>query len=242
MKRGKWYLQIVLGLYILSGVLFVAFGGLLMLNGAASSKKYLAAELILFLIPLMAATFLRGKYAVTPREKRHVVLVSLWALFAYYMLALVSMVLLGARGQIRHTINDANFIPLSSILAYVGEWRTGEYVFTWTSVFNNLFGNLVLFAPMAVLLPCILPPLRKLRLLLPFLAELIILVELCQLVTGRGICDVDDFILNFSGAAAAALLMKVPFITRLLEKWHCYTGSSPLPFPKERPEQLPCAA
>ena len=115
MKRGKWYLQTVLGLYILSGVLFVAFGGLLMLNGAASSKKYLVAELI-------------------------------------------------------------------------------------------------------------------------------VLVELGQLLTGRGICDVDDFILNFAGAAAAALLMKLPFVTRLMEKWHCYTVDAPIPFPKERPERLPCAA
>ena len=65
----------------------------------------------------------------------------------------------------------------------------------------NLAGNIVLFIPLGYLLRAVFPRLRKPRRTLPVCAAIICLVELGQMVTLRGTCDVDDLILNLIGAA-----------------------------------------
>lgn len=65
----------------------------------------------------------------------------------------------------------------------------------------NLLGNVVMFIPMGFLLPMVWPSLGKWwRTWLVTLA-IMLCVELTQLVSLRGSCDVDDLILNLAGAA-----------------------------------------
>lgn len=223
-KRTRTYA--VIGLYILTGTLYLLFGSHLIASGAATSKKWLLVELALLLMPLLGATFLRGKQAATDEGKRRVVVSSLWVLFSFYVLMLVSMLFLGSRVAFGFNAQRVNLIPLASIREYLMQWHTGEYTYTWTVMFNNLIGNLVLFAPMAVLLPCLSSRMRRLSALLPTLAGMILLVELTQMFTGTGVCDVDDFLLNFTGAAATALVFRLPFVVRILQKWHCYRADT----------------
>ncbi len=227
--KNKTATYTVIGLYIVTGTLYLLFGSLLIASGAATSKKWLLVELVLLLLPLLGATFLRGKRARNDLEKRRVVLSSLWVLFSFHVLMLVSMLFLGSRAAFGFSARNVNLIPLASIREYLTQWRTGEYTYTWTVMFNNLIGNLVLFAPMAVLLPCLSARMRRLGALLPALAGMILLVELVQLFTGTGVCDVDDFLLNFTGAAVTALVFRLPFFVRILEKWHCYRQPSAAP-------------
>ena len=65
----------------------------------------------------------------------------------------------------------------------------------------NLAGNIVLFIPLGYLLRAVFPRLRKPLRALSVCAAIICLVELGQMVTLRGTCDVDDLILNLIGAA-----------------------------------------
>lgn len=63
----------------------------------------------------------------------------------------------------------------------------------------NLLGNVAVFVPLGFFLPCLWPRQRKLRWLLPTAVLLIVAVEVCQLFTLRGICDIDDLFLNLPG-------------------------------------------
>ena len=65
----------------------------------------------------------------------------------------------------------------------------------------NLGGNVVMFIPLGFLLPGIFPKLRTLLRTLGITALIITGVEILQLVTLVGSCDVDDLILNLLGAA-----------------------------------------
>lgn len=224
--KAKTRTYAVIGLYIVTVAVYLMFGSHLIVSGAATSKKWLVVELALLLAPLLGATLLRGKQATTEREKRRVIASSLWVLFSFYLLMLISMLFLGSRVAFGFSAQRVNLVPLASIREYLTQWHTGEYTYTWTVMFNNLIGNLLLFAPMAVLLPCLFDGMRRLAVLLPSLAGMILLVEIVQLFTGTGVCDVDDFLLNFAGAAATALVFRLPFVVRLLQKWHCYRADA----------------
>lgn len=66
----------------------------------------------------------------------------------------------------------------------------------------NLAGNVVMFIPLGLFLPLIFFRLRKLWKTLLSVALIISAVEIAQLFTLVGSCDVDDLILNLLGAAA----------------------------------------
>lgn len=65
----------------------------------------------------------------------------------------------------------------------------------------NLFGNIFMFLPLGALLPMVFPQLRNLWKVLGVSACAVICVELCQMLTLLGYCDIDDLILNLLGTA-----------------------------------------
>lgn len=64
----------------------------------------------------------------------------------------------------------------------------------------NLFGNVLLFVPLGYLLPACFQKLRGLFRSMLTALVLLLTVELTQMLTLRGTCDVDDLILNLFGA------------------------------------------
>jgi len=64
----------------------------------------------------------------------------------------------------------------------------------------NLAGNVVMFVPLGFLLPLVFPKLTNAWKTLLCVALIITAVELAQLLTLVGSCDVDDLILNLGGA------------------------------------------
>jgi glycopeptide antibiotics resistance protein len=65
----------------------------------------------------------------------------------------------------------------------------------------NLGGNVGMFIPLGLLLPCVFDKLRKCWKVLLATAAIITLVEIAQLFSLLGSCDVDDLILNILGSA-----------------------------------------
>ena len=65
----------------------------------------------------------------------------------------------------------------------------------------NLFGNVIMFIPLGFLLPLTFRKLSRLRKILLTTTLIITAVELIQLFTLVGSCDIDDLILNLLGAA-----------------------------------------
>ena len=75
----------------------------------------------------------------------------------------------------------------------------GYTAVTWC---KNVIGNFILFAPMGFFLPCLFPKVRawSMKKYIFTMAALIIGIEVFQLFFMCGHCDIDDVILNLSGA------------------------------------------
>lgn len=93
---------------------------------------------------------------------------------------------------------NSNFHPFRTIQNYFHAFSIGTlnpYIFI-----VNIFGNIFAFAPMGIFLPILF---RRFRRFLPFIGVMLTLlvgVELIQLITFTGSCDIDDVILNLFGA------------------------------------------
>ncbi len=87
----------------------------------------------------------------------------------------------------------------------------------------NLAGNLIAFAPMGVFLPALFRWQRSIFFYTASLTLSITAVEVLQVYTGTGSCDVDDLILNLAGA------LLVFIICRIMPLWHRICSVNPRP-------------
>ena len=98
----------------------------------------------------------------------------------------------------KHWQYHYNFVPFMEIRRFI---RYGSQLGN-LSVFFNLFGNILGFLPFGFFLPVISPKMHHAARVILLGAVASTAVELIQLVTRTGICDIDDVILNTIGAAA----------------------------------------
>lgn len=73
----------------------------------------------------------------------------------------------------------------------------------------NLVGNVVMFVPLGYLTPCIWGKMQKFRWHFLYMVLIIVGIEVLQLVTLLGSCDVDDLILNLVGTTMGYLSWKI---------------------------------
>lgn len=82
----------------------------------------------------------------------------------------------------------------------------------------NLVGNVVMFIPLGAFLPTIWEKLQRFWKALLTASGAIVAVELAQLLSLRGSCDVDDLILNLCGVALGYILWRMSHIRRCKRK------------------------
>ncbi len=113
-----------------------------------------------------------------------------------------------AREYKRYSVNDgwkkANTVPFRTINMYYTGYKRNNQSATY-----NLLGNLLGFIPFGILLPLTLPWFRH-----PVkMFGAILLVsggfEMIQLLTGLGIFDIDDLLLNTAGALAGYVMFGI---------------------------------
>ena len=75
--------------------------------------------------------------------------------------------------------------------------------------FINLVGNVVMFIPLGFYQPYLIKGLRAWFKTFLSTTVLILLVEVVQYATGLGSCDIDDLILNLSGAVLGYILWRI---------------------------------
>ena len=113
-----------------------------------------------------------------------------------------------------------NLVPLASVRLYFR--AITDRTLSRVVSYSNLWGNLILLAPVAVFAPLFWKRLRKWYLFLPFALGCTLLIEGVQLLFTCGSFDVDDILLNLSGAVMTFLLLLVlkgwNFMDRLLAK------------------------
>ncbi|MCJ7755444.1 MAG: VanZ family protein, partial [Thermoanaerobaculales bacterium] len=102
-----------------------------------------------------------------------------------------------------------SLIPFASIIQLVRDTSV-------TTAFYNIAGNLFLLAPLGILLPLLFKQLRRPWSLIWRVAVVSASIEIVQLMTNARAVDVDDVILNTTGAALAYGLFWV--LTRLSQR------------------------
>ncbi len=105
--------------------------------------------------------------------------------------------------------NNLNLVPFKTIMWFVGLPKITNDPYLLTHAFINLVGNVVLFIPLGYMLPENLPKINRLWKMLLWVFTAMVLVEVLQLFTGLGSCDVDDVILNLSGAVVGYLIWRI---------------------------------
>ncbi len=204
--------------YLLAAAAFLFFSYYLFRMGTFSGKKVMALSLVIIAVPLCLATFFNGKAASDDDHKRRIIRAALYVLFGYYVVALLALLFFGYRSD--SCTRLANLVPFHTIGPYINELFSADRSMTLTVIFDNLVGNFVLFMPLSLFLCCLFPTLRRPYIQLPLLLTLILLVECVQYISACGMFDVDDILLNFSGAALIFLLTKLPFVGRLFRRLH----------------------
>ena len=128
-----------------------------------------------------------------------------WACFLAYILLMLWLLFIRYRGV---EVTDywgqlpgrVNLIPFSSVGSMLRTlWYNPYHAVLWTVVYN-IGGNIVMFVPLGFFLRVLFPKCRRFLNCMGTVAVIMTTVELCQLFTLRGFCEVDDLLLNLLGA------------------------------------------
>lgn len=143
------------------------------------------------------------------RKRRHRKYIRL--LFWYYLWVLANVLFFDnafGRGFTPHpSLLAVNLEPFRTIRNYIIAYK--YHNISLRLVILNLAGNLAAFAPMGFFLPALH---RWQRSIFFFTATLILgitTVEVAQIYTGAGSCDIDDLILNLTGALFVFIVCRV---------------------------------
>ena len=107
-----------------------------------------------------------------------------------------------------------NLIPFKTISEYITGYADGSMRGV---AFRNLAGNFFLLAPLGFYLPFFIEKMKKAMPYMLTVATTIVVIEVVQLATMSGSLDIDDFILNFTGAVIGFYICKCPPIRRLFK-------------------------
>ena len=161
------------------------------------------------------------------QEKNQIRNLWLKMLFVIYWLLLITILFLkneyrmGGFENINTFSNEhfetINIIPFATIIDYISGLLSNDI--NTNIVIINLVTNLLLFAPMGFFIPILFD--KEIKSIKQFVIVIIlitILVEIVQFITYSGSTDIDDIILNITGAIIVYMLMKTKFAKKLLNK------------------------
>lgn len=139
------------------------------------------------------------------RRRRHL-RAAMWAVLLYYLAIISVMLFFGGLFHLDREWGGAvNLEPFHTIRNFLIHYRrTGSL----SSLFN-LLGNVIILLPLGVLLPLMFRIMRHFWTFLPFVALVSVGIEYVQWRTATGVADVDDSILNFSGAAVGYIITRL---------------------------------
>ena len=102
-------------------------------------------------------------------------------------------------------LRAVNLIPFQTFSDYLG-YRENMPLLRW---FSNIFGNMLVFVPMGLYLPMVLPKMRRYLKTLPAVVLVSACLEGLQYLLGTGSTDIDDLWLNAVGGSLGYLLFSL---------------------------------
>lgn len=208
-------------LYVIGG-LFAGYIAYIILMGQTSFN--LQGLLICgggITIPIAIASYLLVSSSDNQQSKYIIMRIFTLCIFGVYLLLLSTVLFFntsrmmdfeGSVSLLEYMKYNTNLIPFRTIGSYLSRGLENSFVL------ENLFGNLLLFTPMALFLPCLF---KKLQKFIPFavtLFSIILCVEVIQIISHCGSGDVDDILLNMVGGLCFYGLLRMKLFQRLLKK------------------------
>ena len=111
--------------------------------------------------------------------------------------------------------NVVNLIPFRMIIKLFIEYFDGDL--SLTLLIQNIIGNFVVCMPFAFFLPRLLKKENNLKVFLITMFVIVSVIELTQFLTLSGTFDVDDYLLNISGAIIMFKLLHNNKINNMIE-------------------------
>jgi glycopeptide antibiotics resistance protein len=111
------------------------------------------------------------------------------------------------RGRILFQHSEWNIIPLKNKWHYISNWH-GLHEKVRQAFVENALGNIILFIPLSFFLYCLFR-VEQFRRNVLLCCGISAGIELIQFITGKGVADIDDIILNTLGAMAGFGLGRV---------------------------------
>ena len=158
------------------------------------------------------AHFVRGVDTMAKKKHRSPVTTILFLFYSALMVYLLFERSPAATGDLPYweqIQKNCNFTPWHTVGNYwdiltrpdyyLGKWEASLYRYRAVTAFINIAGNIVMFVPFGAFLPALWPRLQRAWKAIPVGILSIVLIEMCQLLTLRGRCDVDDLLLNVIG-------------------------------------------
>lgn len=116
-------------------------------------------------------------------------------LFAFYLVMLLAVTFLG-----RADVEGVSIIPFSS---YIEAWKKASLI-AW----RNIAINIIMFIPFGFLLPLIFKKADNLLQISVFTAVFSLGIEFLQMLSHRGVFEIDDIINNFIGSIIGYTILK----------------------------------
>lgn len=140
-----------------------------------------------------------------PKKNKSYLRVICYAIFIIYLLFLMKIVLFKYTGLVDvvkgiatgslNGFRSINLIPLSSIIEFAKIILEGNF----TRGFNNIIGNIFVFAPLGYFLPLLFNKCKRINTVILVGFIISFLFETCQYLLYLGSADIDDIILNLIG-------------------------------------------
>lgn len=155
--------------------------------------------------------------------------VNLFIFFIIYLILLITFTLFdpvwGRHGfnylidtnSFKYYIDNAvNLVPFKTISIYIK--NLSYNVLTRENIIYNLVGNFVCMMPLALFLPLLFKKQQRFLTYCKTIICITLSIELIQFITTSGSCDIDDIILNGSGAIIFYGILNIPIIKRIIYK------------------------
>ena len=154
--------------------------------------------------------------------------INLWIFFALYLILLITLTFFdpmwGRNGFNSfswtkeyldvYLNNSVNLIPFKTIIGYAKDLFTS--LLDTSTIFLNLFGNLVCLMPLALFIPILFNKIDNTKKFLISILCVTLGIELIQFITFTGTCDIDDIILNTLGAYIMYKILNIEDIKKLV--------------------------
>lgn len=113
--------------------------------------------------------------------------------------------------------NSLNLVPFKTISIYIKNLSLNAL--TKENVIYNLAGNFICMMPLSIFLPLLFKSQNKIKTFLKTIILIPLIIEIIQFISTSGSCDIDDIILNSSGAILLYLIISIKPIKKFLFKF-----------------------